>query len=224
MNQFKIFALLVLSLGVSSTQTFANEVRDDYYAAHMPKSILVLPPINNTPEVNATNGYWPTATRPLAEAGYYVFPIAVVDRILKENGVSNGFEAQSISGQKLNEIFGADAALYIKLKEYGSKYQVVVTTSMVEVEAKLVDLKTGTLLWQGQHRMQQSKDYSQAGIAGLLVGAIIDQISNQVSDHAHDLSYAVSNQLYMPNLKAQKGLLWGHRSPHFVQNATSPQP
>jgi hypothetical protein len=35
--------------------------------------------------VEATWGYNSTDTRPLAERGYYVFPIAVVDQFLKEN-------------------------------------------------------------------------------------------------------------------------------------------
>ncbi|WP_287906882.1 DUF799 domain-containing protein [Acinetobacter sp.] len=192
------------------------------YHAHQPKSILVLPPINNSPDTRATYGYWSTVTLPVAEAGYYVFPISVVDTMFKENGITNGFDAQAVAPQKLKEIFGADAALYIKVNEYGSKYQVIQSVSTVAVEAKLVDLASGTLLWQGGERLQQSNDNSNAGLLGALVGAVVDQISNHLSDKAYALSGVVSSQLYSPNLNQQKGLLYGPRSPNFTQNTVKP--
>jgi hypothetical protein len=142
--------------------------------------------------------------------------------MFKENGVTNGFDAQAIAPQKLKEIFGADAALYIKVNEYGSKYQVIQSVSTVAVEAKLVDLASGTLLWQGEERLQQSNDNSNAGLLGALVGAVVDQISNHLSDKAYALSGVVSSQLYSPNLIQQKGLLYGPRSPNFTQNIVKP--
>ena len=165
-----------------------------------------------------TYGYWSTVTLPVAEAGYYVFPIAVVDTMFKENGVTNGFDAQAIAPQKLKEIFGADAALYLKVKEYGSKYQVIQTVATVAVEAKLVDLKTGALLWEGEEKLQQANNNSNAGLVGILVGALVDQISNHLSDRAYMLSGTVSSQLYTPNMNQQKGLLFGPRSPKYAQN------
>lgn len=191
------------------------------FAANMPKSILVLPPLNESPDTRATYGYWSTVTLPVAEAGYYVFPIAVVDTMLKENGVFNGFDAQAIDPKKLKEIFGADAALYIKVKEYGSKYQVLQSVASVAVEAKLVDLKTGQLLWEGQEKLQQAND--NGGLLGALVGTLVDQIANHLNDKGYTLSRSVSSQLYTPRLAQQKGLLYGPRSPNFVQNSMSPQ-
>ena len=187
----------------------------------MPKSILVLPPVNESPDTRATYGYWATVTLPVAEAGYYVFPISVVDTMFKENGVTNGFDAQAIAPQKLQEIFGADAALYVKVKEYGSKYQVIQSVATVAVEAKLIDLKTGTLLWEGEKKIQQANNNGNAGLVGMLVGALVDQISNHLSDRAYMLSGNVSSQLYTPQLNLQNGLLFGPRSPNYVQNVAA---
>jgi hypothetical protein len=53
------------------------------YRQHRPRSILVLPPLNESTAVEATYGYLSTVSRPLAERGYYVFPIEVVDRFLE---------------------------------------------------------------------------------------------------------------------------------------------
>ena len=57
------------------------------YLEHLPHSILVIPPLNTSPEVNAPYSYLSTVTLPHAERGYYIFPVAVVDAFLKENGM-----------------------------------------------------------------------------------------------------------------------------------------
>ena len=221
----KIKQLLALSIVVALFSGCAVAPKSNRnlaaYNTNMPKSILVLPPVNESPDTRATYGYWATVTLPVAEAGYYVFPISVVDTMFKENGVTNGFDAQAIAPQKLQEIFGADAALYVKVKEYGSKYQVIQSVATVAVEAKLVDLKTSTLLWEGEKKIQQANNNGNAGLVGMLVGALVDQISNHLSDRAYMLSGNVSSQLYTPQLNLQKGLLFGPRSPNYVQNVAA---
>lgn len=218
---FVFSAMALFFTGCVSTPKSARDL--SAYTANMPKSILVMPPVNESPDTRATNSYWSTITVPVAEAGYYVFPITVVDTMFKENGVYNGSDAQTVSPKKLQEIFGADAALYVKVKEYGSKYQVIQTVATVAVEAKLVDLKTGELLWEGTEKQVLSNSNGNAGLVGMLVGALIDQISNHLSDKAYVLSGTVSHLLYSPRLSQQKGLLYGPRSPHFAQNSLSPQ-
>lgn len=220
----KIIFSLFLCLGMFTVHVNAKQVVNSTdFSKYMPTSILVLPPINESPDVHASEGYWSTVTVPIAEAGYYVFPVAVVDKLLKENGVNNGYDAQSISGEKLKDIFGADAVLYLKVKQYGTKYQVIQSVSLVEVDARLVDLNTGTLLWEGNEIMQQSSNQnSNNGLVGMLVGAVISQISNHHSDYAHSLSASLSNQLYTPNPKHKQGFLYGPRSPKFTQTSVTP--
>lgn len=214
------FAVVTLFAGCAVTPKSSRDL--SVYSAYMPKSILVMPPVNESPDTRATYSYWSTVTVPVAEAGYYVFPISVVDTMFKENGIYNGSDAQTVSTQKLQEIFGADAALYVKVKEYGSKYQVIQTVATVAVEAKLVDLKTGQLLWEGSEKQILSNSNNNAGLVGMLVGALVDQISNHLSDKAYVLSGTVSQLLYSPRLPQQKGLLYGPRSPNFSQNLVNP--
>ena len=75
-------ALLLVVVGCANTKPV------DYTAfrEHRPKSILVLPPLNQSTVVEGTYGYLSTVSRPLAEMGYYVFPVAEVDEFLKETG------------------------------------------------------------------------------------------------------------------------------------------
>lgn len=211
-----IVFIAVLATGCASvTQKPQAPIDTTVYRQSMPKSILVLPPINNTPDVRAPNSFWSTVSYPIAEAGYYVYPIALVSQTFRENGVTTPEDAQSITPTKLREIFGADAALYITVKEYGSKYQVVASTTTVAAEAKLIDLRSNQVLWKGTKRQEITTDHSQGGLVGMLVGALVDQIASSLSDRGHDVSVIVSNQLLMPNDREGDALLHGPRSPKY---------
>lgn len=174
------------------------------FHAHPPCSIVVLPPINNSTDIRGTYGYLSTVTRPLAEMGYYVFPVAEVDEFMKENGLPTAGEMQQASLKKIGDILGADAVLYITLLQYGSKYEVITSVTTVSAEAKLVDVKTGLTLWSGNVIVQQSSSSDNA-IADLIVAAV-DQIINSSTDQAHKLSSQANVQLLTTE---NQGLLFG---------------
>src|SRR5262245_28985284 len=117
------------------------------FLAHQPKSILVLPPLNESPEVHAPYSYLSTVTQPLAEHGYYVFPVALVDELMRENGCPTPAEMHQVPLAKLREVFGADAVLYLTVKRWGTSYQVIDSVTSVEVEARLVDLPSEERFW-----------------------------------------------------------------------------
>ncbi len=220
MKKFLIAGLVISSLAFTGCAVTPQPNKDiTAYKAHMPKSILVLPPVNDSPDVKATYSYWPTVVAPVAEAGYYVFPISVVDNMFKENGVTNGSDAQSIAPQKLQEIFGADAALYIRIKEYGSKYQVIQSVATVSADAKLVDLKTGDVIWTGEKKIVQASNDGNAGLIGMVVGALVEQIAGSFTDRAYPLASMVNTQLFTPTTyNPGMGLLYGPRSPKYQQD------
>lgn len=186
------------------------------YRQHMPQSILVLPPINDTPDVSAGYSFWSTVAPPVAEAGYYVFPMSIVDQMFKENGITQASEAQAVAPKKLQEIFGADAALYIRVKEYGSSYQIVQSSTTVSAEAKLVDLKTGQQLWSGEKSLVQQSGNGGGGLVGMLASALVEQVVSSMKDRAHPLASSVSWMMLSPTPKQPGfGLLYGPRSPDY---------
>ena len=105
-----------------------------------PASILVLPPVNQSPDVKASYSLYSQVTLPLSEAGYYVMPVGVVDETFKQNGLMNAEEVRQASPQKLREIFGADSVLYLDVTEYGSSYKIISSEVAVTASAKLVDV------------------------------------------------------------------------------------
>lgn len=192
----------------------------DYTAlqAAKPASLLVLPPVNQTPDVAATYSVLSHLTQPLAENGYYVLPVSLVDETLRTNGVVAPEDAREIDPTKLREIFGADAALYVTVKQYGSVYRVVSADATVEMDARLVDLRTGTLLWEGRASAStaEQNNNSQGGLVGLLVKALIDQIANNLSERSHQVAGIASGRLL--GAGATNGLLPGPRAPKPVKN------
>lgn len=191
----------------------------DYSAfrSSKPQSILVLPPVNETADVGATSGLLAQMTMPLAEAGYYVLPVAEMNETFRHNGVTAPEEIQDVSPAKMREIFGADAVLYSKVTQYGSVYHVIDSDTVVAASAKLVDLRTGDVLWEGSGRASGKElvngGVSGGGLIGILVQAAIRQIADTLTDRSYDVAGLTSQRLLSaghPN-----GLLYGPRSPKY---------
>ena len=179
-----------------------------------PASILVMPPLNHSPEVTAPAGVLSQATLPIAEAGYYVLPVAVTDEMFRENGIVSAEDAQDIPAAKLREIFGADAALYLDIKSYGTSYAVVTSATVVTLEAKLIDLRTGKQLWDGKATASSAEGQnSGGGLVGMLVTALVNQVVNTLSDRSVQISGITTQRLLSPNM--QRGLLPGPRSVNY---------
>ncbi len=224
--------LLAAALGACANQP---RTPPDYTAfrASRPRSVLVLPPVNNSTDVRGTYGYLSTVTRPLAEMGYYVFPVAMVDQFLKENGLPTAGEMHQAPLAKFREVFGADAVLYLVLERYGTKYQLLASRTEVAVKATLVDARDGVTIWSGQAAgFQSGSGNSGGGLVGMLVEAAVSQAVNSSQDTAHQLSAGVSRCLfdgesgsYGQQCFGSPGVLYGPYHPdnamHYEEPAVS---
>jgi hypothetical protein len=214
----RLLKLVSIFLFVALLGGCASKVPAYNYAAFQkakPKSLLVLPPVNDAPDVKATPGVWAHATQPLAEAGYYVLPVTLVDETLRGNGIQTANDAQGIPYAKLHEVFGADAAVYIKVSRYGTSYKIIDSETRVDVHARIVDLKSGDLLWEGTAfatSAEQSQS-SQGGIVGLLVTAIVKQIVGTATDAS--FNYAGIANARLLGAPRYNGVLPGPRSPMY---------
>ncbi|AOZ51673.1 DUF799 domain-containing protein [Chromobacterium vaccinii] len=210
-------ATLIASLAALATGCAAPVVNRDYtaYKQSRPRAILVLPPVNDSPEVNGPNGVLSQMTYPLAEAGYYVVPVALMTETFKQNGLSTANDIQAVSPVKLREIFGADAALYTTVKRYGVRYSVLDSVAEVEVQTKLVDLKSGQELWAGSAAANNanSNNNNAGGLVGMLINAAIKQIVNSATDATYPVAGMASNQLLSAG--HANGVLYGPRSPQY---------
>jgi hypothetical protein len=178
-----------------------------------PASILILPPVNVSVDPAASAAILAQATQPLAEAGYYVIPVGVMDETFKQNGLSTPEDIRDVPAPKLRSIFGADAVLSMTVKQYGAKYQVISSTITVEIDATLVDLRTGAKLWDGSKVVAQGSQSSSGGLIGLLVQAIVDQVVNNLSSRSYSVAGMADQGLL--NAGQPGGILYGPRSPKY---------
>lgn len=192
----------------------------DYSAfrQNRPASILVLPPVNNSTAIEASHSLMSWTTQPLAESGYYVLPVTLVEETFRQNGLNSPAEIAEVSPARLREIFGADAALYIQIRQYGTVYRVIQSESVVTADARLVDLRSGALLWNGTASASsaENRGNSQAGLLGLLVEAVVYQIVENATDASHNMAAVTGTRLLSAGRPA--GILYGPRSPRYQQD------
>jgi hypothetical protein len=87
----------------------------------------------------------------------------------------------------------------------------------VTAEARIVDLRTGELLWQGGATASSSenRNSNQGGLAGLLVNALVTQIVETASDPSFKYAGVASQRLLS---RRTNGVLYGPRSPNYQKD------
>jgi len=183
------FGVVALLIGGCATNPPPKKDLTAFQAAK-PASILILPPVNESPDVLALPGVLSQLAWPLAESGYYVPSVALVEETLKANGVQTPAEAHAIEPSKLREIFGTDAVLYTTVKRYGSTYRLLSSDAVVELRAQIRDLRNNELLWEGRATASSAEQQgqTQGGLAGLLIRAVVDQIVGTLTDRSHPVA------------------------------------
>jgi len=175
-----------------------------------PRSILVMPPVNQSPDIMAPTAFLATSTWPLAESGYYVIPVSLSNRMFRENGVTVAEDAHAIAPSKLREIFGADSALYITITRYGVRYVGIASVVEAAASARLIDLRNGLELWSGRVALSESSNNNSSrrgNFLEIVISAAFDQIANVLSDKAYDVGKAANHQMLSAGRK--NGILYG---------------
>ena len=126
--------------------------KNDYskFRAENPRSVLVVPVVNRSVEVDAPDSLLTTITRPLAERGYYVFPVNLVKQVMNEEGMSDADMVHANDPVRLAGLFGADSVLYISIERWDARYAVIGTTVTVALTYTLKSGKTGETIWETQ--------------------------------------------------------------------------
>ena len=171
MRKYFVLLALVLLSGCAATPT-ASWDRSAFDAA-APRSILVVPSVNRSLDVDAPNYLLSTLPVPLAEKGYYVFPINTTKVVLEQEGFYEGEQIHQQPPEDLARLFGADAILYVTINRWDARYVLLSTTVTVNFDYKLVS-KDGVEIWKTNQQMQYQPQNSNTGnpLADLIAAAV----------------------------------------------------
>lgn len=171
-----------------------------------PRSILVVPVINNSVDVTASDLFLSTITVPIAEKGYYVFPVNLVKRVLEDEGLSDAVLVHKSSAKRLNNLFGADAVLYVTIEKWEALYAILSSEVNVAFSYEIRSGKTDEILWTGSSRMSY-KPSNTAGnpVAYLIVSAINAAVTKAKPPYEHLTKLANIQALKYPGFGIPAG-------------------
>ena len=115
---------------------------------------------------------------PFGEKGYYVFPVFLTKDILIDMGLSDEGVLKEAPIQRFKDVFGADAVLYITIKQWVTTYLGISSSVTVEAKYKLVDTNTEDVLWERTELVAQ-----QSGGSGLLGSTISAALNAMLTDY-----------------------------------------
>ena len=81
-----------------------------------PRSVLVVPALNSTVNVDAADYFVSTISRPVAERGYYVFPAHMVKRLLDDEGLSDAGLVHQADASQFVALFGCDTVMFVEIQ------------------------------------------------------------------------------------------------------------
>lgn len=211
-----LVVLAALSLGACAT---TQDTPKDYahFRAVDPHSIVVVPAVNRSLEITAADYYLSTITLPLAERGYYVFPVHLVKRVMEDDGLSDADLVHSAPPERLGEMFHADAILYVSIEKWESTYAVFDTITQVSIAYALKDAHTGETLWDDTESLvyQPNANNSGGGLAGLIAQAIVAAVERAAPNY---MPLARQANSFAVN-RVGKGLPAGPYSPKYGTDA-----
>jgi hypothetical protein len=167
----KALIVTLLSIAISGCATAPKKDLSKFKAAD-PHSILIVPPVNRSAEITAPDYLLSTISVPLAERGYYAFPVHLVKRVLEDDGLADADLVHNADPCRLCSLYGADAVLLISVERWDARYMILKTQVTVELSYKIKDGKTGDTLWEEQTRFVYTSRGGGPSIAGLVEAAI----------------------------------------------------
>ncbi len=177
------YIIPVLLIAIMSSCAVTEKVaKNKAYAgmyANKPVSVMIMPPINKTSNVEAKEIFHSTMLIPLANAGYYVIPPFMSMEILKKESAWDSELFINSPLNKFNDIFGADIALFTTITRWN---KTVLATVDIEVEYVVKSTTTNEILYQRKGTIIYD---SSAGISGGgLTGALVNLAASAITTAA----------------------------------------
>jgi hypothetical protein len=180
--------ILVVVSALALSSGCATAPKKDYSAfkAADPHSVLIIPVVNRSMDVDAPDYFLSTLSIPVAERGYYVFPVDMVKHLLEYDGLADADLVHNADTMKLCSLFGSDSVLYVCIERWDAKYMLLTTQVTVDFDYKLKDCKTGEVIWSHRKAKVYSPQQSQSSgnpLADLIAMAISAAITKGMPNY-----------------------------------------
>mgnify|MGYP000349562815 CR=1 FL=1 len=149
-RRLALMSLSLLALTGCVTQPAKKDM--SAFTAAAPRSILVVPVVNKSLDVDAPNYVLSTLPVPIAEKGYYVFPVNTTKVVLEQEGFYEGERIHEQPASTLAKLFGSDAVLYVTINRWDAQFALITTTVTVDFTYRLVS-KNDVEIWQERKQM-----------------------------------------------------------------------
>ena len=185
----KIVPLFVLVVLLSACGASADLTRGQLYPGmyeEKPVTLLVMPPINNSANVEAKELLYTSISRPLAEAGYYVIPPSLAMAVLRQE---SGYDAELFLDKPLkqfHEFFGADAVVFSVIESWAKQGLGINTEIRYIIKSAITDQvlfdRTCNLFLDLSVNSGSSSD-SGRSLLSILVDVAAGAINTALTDH-----------------------------------------
>ena len=180
----RILYFITLCCIATSCGTMNTVTRESQYAKmyeEKPVTLLVMPPINNSTNVEAKDLLYTSISRPLVEAGYYVIsPLLAMDVLKAESAYDSEmfFDAPLTTFQNY---FGADAVVFSVIDTWAKKGMGIET----KIRYIIKSAYTNDTLFERSCDLylDLSVDSGANGILGALVDLAASAINTAATDH-----------------------------------------
>ncbi|MCG7489087.1 DUF799 domain-containing protein [Vibrio sp. Of14-4] len=183
MKHLKLFFSIIIVAILAGCQTTKVE-RQTGFEELQPRSILVLPVVNNSVDVDAPLAVYSSLPVMLAEKGYYVYPANTVKTILEYEGLYEPKEIQQVPAESIAQMFDADVVLYVSIERWDTSYAVISSTTEVEFTYEFKN-RSGDSIWKASKKMAYSPQNQSSGnlIVDLISAAVTAAINRAAPDY-----------------------------------------
>ena len=175
---FAFACVLVSSCGMMNTVTRETQYAKMY--EEKPVTLLVMPPINNSTNVEAKDLLYTSISRPLVEAGYYVIsPLLAMDILKSESAYDSELFIEAPLTM-FNNFFGADAVVFSVIDSWAKKG----TGIQTKIRYVIKSAYTNEILFDRSCDLYLDLSVS-SGTGGLL-GELVDLTASLITTAATD--------------------------------------
>lgn len=189
---------VVASLSLTGCVTQPTKRDMSAFTAAAPRSILVVPVVNRSLDVDAPSYVLSALPVPIAEKGYYVFPVNTTKVVLEQEGFYEGERVHQQPASALSKLFGSDAVLYVTINRWDAQFAVFTTTVTVDFSYRLVS-KDDVEIWSENKRMQYqpSNNNSAASPMAALLSAVISAAVARVAPNYMPLTKQANQEVFI---------------------------